>query len=198
MFKRSLLLCGLSLMLALSVSCFLDPDEEDPIVPPAPPIEEKDLTEKWHVLNNIEYAYSKRRWETYDALLSTEFTFFFDEGDVGGEIPAQWGRFDELNTTRRLFISNTQSDPPEDPVCNSIKLDLQYDPNNIPWSEVIPETAPDEIWYRAPINYNFQMKMDGDLTFIQPDATAEFTIRNAGTVDAPHWELVEFRDLGAN
>ncbi len=194
MLKRSLLLCGLSIMVLVVSSCIFDP-EEDPGTPPEPPAKEENLTERWHVLNNIEYAYSKRNPNVYDALLSEEFTFFFDEGDVGGEIPEQWGRFDEFDATSRLFLSKTQT---EDPICNQIKLDLVYDQANLQWVEKIPENFPDEIWYTTTVNYTFTFQMEGDLTYVQNNAKAQFTVRDTGPTGSPHWELVEFRDLGAN
>jgi hypothetical protein len=200
MLKRSLLLCGLTFLLVLVSSCLFDPEEKPPGDDTGDPIVELDLTQRWHVLNNIEFAYNNRKYETYDALLSTspQFTFFFDDGDVGGEIPVQWDRASELDATGKLFRSNVQSVPPADPVCRSIKLDLLYDPNNIAWIDKIPELFPDETWHYATINYTFQFTMDGDLTYIQNDAKAQFTVRNAGTEAAPHWELVEFFDLGEN
>ncbi len=199
MFIRSLMLCGLLVTAMFVSSCFLDPDEGGGTdEPPTPPIELEDLTERWHVLNNIEYAYKNREGTVYDELLDQSFTFFFDEGDVGGEIPAQWDRREELGATGRLFASNAQPEPPADPVCNQIRLDLAYDKDNIAWVEVIPETAPTETWWLATVNYNFTFKMEPDDTFIQPDAKAQFTVRNVGTVSEPHWQLVEFRDLGKN
>ena len=168
----------------------------DDCPPPIPPVKQEDLTERWHVLNNIEYAYSKRNPNVYDALLSEEFAFFFDEGDVGGEIPAQWNRIEEFSATAGLFTSNAQTEPPADPVCKQIKLDLVFDKDNLGWVDTLPEDFPDQTWYTTTVNYTFTFQMDGDLTYIQNNAKAQFTIRNTGTVDAPHWELTEFRDLG--
>jgi len=193
MLKRSLLLCGLSVTALLVSSCIFDPEETPPIVE-EPPVQLQDLSQKWHVLNNIEYAYSKRNPNVYDALLNEDFTFFFDDGDVGDEIPAQWNRIEEFSATAGLFTSNSQTEPPADPVCRQIKLDLVWG-DNLSWVEKIPENFPDEVWYTTTVNYTFTFQMAGDLTYIQNNAKAQFTVRNTATVDAPHWELVEFRDL---
>jgi len=197
MLKRSLLLCGLSVMVLVVSSCIFDPKEDD-VDPPPPPVTVQPLTERWHVLNNIEYAYSKRNPNVYDALLSEEFTFFFSEGDVGGEIPAQWNRIEEFNATAGLFTSNSQTEPPADPVCKQIKLDLVYEQANLSWVEKIPENFPDQTWYTTTVNYTFTFQMDGDLTYIQNNAKAQFTVRDTGPTGSPHWELVEFRDLGSD
>lgn len=199
MLKRSLMLCGLMVTALFLSSCLLDPKEDPPgdDPPPGPPLEIKDLTEKWHVLNNIEYAYERRVKATYDELLNTDFTFFFAPGDVGGEIPAQWDRTEEVNATGRLFDSNAQGEPPVDPVCRDIRLDLQYDPDTMQWVEIIPEDFPSETWYTTTVFYTFTFEMEPDDTYIaQPGARAQFTVRNTGTDQDPHWELVEFRDLG--
>ncbi len=197
MLKRSLLLCGLSVMVLVVASCIFDPEEKGGD-PPSPPVKEENLTERWHVLNNIEYAYSTRNQRVYNALLGTQFTFFFDEGDVGGEIPEQWDRPLELGATTDLFASNSQGEPAEDPVCKQIKLDLIFDKDNLGWIEKIPEDFPDQVWYTTTVNYTFTFQMEGDLTYIQNDAKAQFTVRDVGLPGSPHWELTEFRDLGAN
>jgi hypothetical protein len=181
-------------------SCFLDPDEsKDPELPPDPPIQLADLSERWHVLNNIEYAYKNHNTQVYDALLDTEFTFFLFPGDVGGTIPATWGRTDELDVTSQLFESrNWQNPPANKPVCRSIRLDLQFDKDNVSWVAEIPEDFPDQTWYSATIFYEFTFEMEPDLTLIaQTGARAQFTIRNAGTDEEPQWRLVQFRDLGS-
>ncbi len=199
MFKRSLLLCGLLFSSLLVSSCFLDPDEgEQPPVKPGETQERKDLTQKWHVLNNIEYAYGKRRYDVYTELLNQDFTFFFAPGDVGGEIPQQFGYDEELDATSRLFVSNSQSEPPADPVCQSIRLDLVYEPEDLQWLEIVPEDFPTETWYQTTVFYSFTFKMENDLTFIANDgAKAQFTVRDIGTAETPKWTLIEFKDLGS-
>ena len=61
MLKRSLLLCGLTFLLVLVSSCLFDPEEKPPGDDTGDPIVELDLTQRWHVLNNIEFAYNNRK-----------------------------------------------------------------------------------------------------------------------------------------
>lgn len=191
MFKRSLILCGFATMLLAVSSCIFDPSKTEK-KEEVTGIQLEDLTQKSHVLNNIEYAYKYRNTEAYDNLVGDQFTFFFAPGDVGGEIPEQWDAPSETGATGRLFLSNQQD---EDPICRSIRLDLDLE--NIQWVEVIPEAFPDEVWYSTFIFYTFTFEMEPDQTYIaQPGAKAQFTVRNEGTASAPHWQLVEFRDLG--
>jgi hypothetical protein len=198
MLKRSLIHCGLAAMLLVTSSCLFDPEEttnddggnDDEV------IQLKDLKQKENVLNNILYAYKYRKWQVYNDLLGDQFTFFFAEGDVGGEIPEQWNGEDEINATTKLFDSNL-SDGSEYPICRSIRLDLELD--NIQWQEVIPEGYPDETWYTTFIFYTFTFEMEPDQTWIAANGSrAQFTVRNVGTEAAPHWQLVEFRDLGTS
>ena len=65
------------------------------------------------------------------------------------------------------------------------------------WVEVTPPNS-DETWYTATLYMDFKVDVEGDLTYISnPGTKAQFTVRNAGTDLAPHWQLVEMRDLGA-
>ena len=78
------------LVIGVMSSCILDPDPKPP-TPGPPPVTAKfeNLSEKWHVLNNLELSYNERDIVHYTEILdSLEFIFFFSEGDVGGNIPA--------------------------------------------------------------------------------------------------------------
>lgn len=200
MLKRCFKLCGLLVMALCVSSCLLDPKEKPPTDPPGDVVTRQDLTQRWHVLNNIEYAYKVRNNSVYDELLSTEFVFFFAPGDVGGTIPELLDRTQELDATGRLFGSNEQpTSPPPDPVCRSIRLDLQFDKDALSWVEVVPEDYPDETWYSTTVFYTFTFEMEPDNTYIaQNGAKAQFTVRNVPQGGEDHWTLVEFRDLGSN
>ena len=170
-----------------------DPDCCGPI---PPVVERENLTQRWHVLNNIEYAYRTRRPDIYDELLNTDFVFFLSPGDVGGGIPASWDRVDEMDATSRLFRSNEQSMPPTDVVCRSIRLDLVFDKDTIQWAEIQPSAYPGEKWYTTDVFYTFTFEMEPNTTYIAPNgAKAQFTIRNNPQNGKSHWELVEVRDL---
>lgn len=185
--------CNVMLLasLALMPAC-----EDDPAQPAGDPGTQGrlPLTTREAVLNNIEYAYDNRNTSAFDELLDPNFTFFFSDGDVGGGLPVQWPRTDELGATNDLFVSNTEP-VPIGPECKAIFIDLALE--NLQWDEVTPEGYPGEVGYTALINYDFTFKMAPDDTYnSEPGAKAEFTVRNAGTENDPHWQLVEWRDLG--
>ncbi|HEX6944074.1 MAG TPA: hypothetical protein VF128_14195 [Gemmatimonadaceae bacterium] len=170
-----------------------------------------DRSEMWHVINNIELAYNQRKISYYEALLDENFTFFLSTGDVGGSVPESWARDVEVQANTNLFSSN----PPGDLLrVKSIKLDILWetDPNSqtphpdgdlLIWA-TMPDMGPNlETWYTTTVFYDFQITIDlpnyeEDLHYYSSSGSkAQFIVRNAGTVDAPRWALVEMRDLGA-
>ena len=157
----------------------------------------EDQSERWHVLNNIEYSYNTRRIDHYDELLDAEFRFFFAPGDVKGGAPESWDGTEEWEATARLFRSNSQTDPPQDPICLSMRLDIPFVTGEIEWVEFIPAEYPTEKWYSATLFYVFTFEIHPDMTYIaRSGAKAEFVVRNHPQDGKDHWELVELRDLG--
>jgi hypothetical protein len=153
------------------------------------------LTSREAVLNNIEYAYNNRVIEVIDELLDANFIFYFAPGDAVGSIPPEWGRPDELHVTRAMFESNNQP-VPVGPQIRSLHFDVQFE-EGVEWTSFIPGGFPSELWYSAEVPYSFTVEVEPDFTFIsKPGSTAQFTVRNAGSDEAPHYQLVECRDRG--
>jgi hypothetical protein len=147
-------------------------------------------------LNQLEAAWNERSTGKLDDILDDHFTFYFADGDVGGEIPTQWGRSDELQTSHDLFVSNSQPIA-TGPACTSLHVDLST--SNLQWIEIIPEDYPAEIWYATTVSYSAWFEMENEVTFIiTPGAKAQFIVRNVGSEDAPDYQLVEWRDLGSS
>jgi hypothetical protein len=184
MLKRSILIGCMAVLVAAVSSCIFDAPEKIGGDPPKPPKELLPLISRTAVLNNIEYAYEKRDITPYDALLNDDFTFFYTDGDVGGGTPVQWPRADEVSSNTGLFAA-----------ASSISMDIKWE-DGVAWTEITPASAPTEKWYTTTVFYDFTIKV-GDTTYV-PDtgSKAQFTVRNAGTEAEPHWQLVEFRDLG--
>ena len=177
-------------------SCFLNPEEKTTDDPPTGGGSFEELTTKEAVLNNLELSYTRQSRDPYDELLDPVFTFFFSPGDVGGNIPEQWGRVDELSVAALLFDKSLNS--PDYPTCRSIRMDLKFE-SGVQWVEVIPEDYPTETWYTTTIYYEFTFEMNPDQTYIAvPGSQAQFTVRNTGTDVAPAWKLVEWRDLAVD
>ena len=151
------------------------------------------LTEREHVLNNLELSYNERRANEFGKLLDNDFTFFFSPGDVGGNIPDQWGRVDELAVASRLF--DLRLDDPNYPTCSSIRVDLMFE-SGVQWLDIPSPDVVGETWSTTTVYYQGTFEMKPDMTYIMlPDARAQFAVRNVGTDVAPQWRLVEWRDL---
>lgn len=188
---RSLILVLLFVVgLAATLACEDDPVEQIILHCFDCPI---DPTTREAVLYNIEKAHEKRLLDWYEEVLDPNFTFFLSNSDVGGGLPVSWGRSDEITANTNLF---SNSPPAQYPRCKRIQIDIQWE-GGVVWTEVIPESAPDETWYTTILDYDFKIDVEPDMTYINdPGAKAQFTVRNAGTEDAPQWRLVEMRDLG--
>ena len=181
--KFVILALGLLWLGAFS-ACLLDPKEKPP-EDPTPPVEFMDLSERWHVLHNLEAAYNQRRPTRYDELIDANFVFFFSDGDVGGEIPVQWDRSQDVGATGRLLQDGI-----------SIDLDVQFD--QLQWAAIVPADFPDEIWFTTTVNYTFTMRFNNDpeTTFItsgQPQV--QYTVRPVDVDGEQRWRLAEWRDI---
>jgi hypothetical protein len=193
MVKRSILLCSLAVLVVASASCIFDPKESPPQGCDDCDISYKPLTQKENVLFNIQLAYNRRDIKPYDDLLDTEFTFFLAPGDVGGSIPEQWGRAEEVLYNSRLFDPDYAGPGPR---CKDIDMDVKFE-DNISWSAFQPPSHPAETWFSAVVFYGFAIDVEPDTQFhADPGARAQFVVRNIGTDDAQKWRLVEMSDFG--
>ena len=201
MWKRSSILIALMMLMTAVVmtssSCIFDPKEtnggdvinDDPW---------PSLKNKEGVLETLQRSYNERTISHYQDILDQGFTFFLSDGDVNAGLPVQWDRGVEVSATTNLFSKSKVGDLP---LVKNIEMDVSF--AGAVWVEVIPASAPSEIWYTTTAFYFFQITVDQegtdeDLTYY-PDTNskAQFTVRNAGTEAAPRWQLVEWRDLGA-
>ena len=150
------------------------------------------LTSRDAVLNNIEVGWNQRKPSAIDDLLDENFTFYFDPGDVGGDIPSSWNRATDLAATTALLQSNTVP-PGSAPVCERVVIALDLD--GLIWTEV-PVIASistlTETWYSTIVSYSANFEMEGDNIYITvPGAKAQLTVREV----EGGWRLVEWRDL---
>lgn len=164
--------------------------EDDPVAPQTLPIDA--LAKREGVLTQIEYAYNKRRITTYDKVLDANFTFYLAPGDVVGSMPDSWSRVDELDLNTKLFDKNYATLP-----CQSIYMDIKVE-DGLTWVEIIPSSAPTETWYQTTVFYNFRFDISPNTFIPNTGSKATFTVRNAGTDEKPHWQLVEMSDLGGS
>jgi hypothetical protein len=187
MFKTPLLL-GL-LISAISI---LGCGEDDPVREPPTycPLFDCDPINKELVLANLEASYNRKNIAKFDALLDSDFVFFFSPPDVAGGAPAQWGRSEEMYLTTRLFDVGLQQG------VWRFDVNIQFE-TGVQWVDVIPAAFPDEVWYTATVPYEFFAQFESREAWVTSSgAQAQFTVRNTGTDSDPVWKLVEWRDIG--
>lgn len=66
---------------------------------------------------------------------------------------------------------------------------------DLQWVEVIPESAPDEVWHTITLFNEYLFDFEQDTFISDTGAKIQLTVRNAGTEAEPSWKLVEWRDL---
>ena len=170
-------------------------DSDDPVVGPdpiVPPPSFQDLSEKEHVIDNLVLSYTRRDLDELDALLDAGFFFYFSSADVVNlGVPPSWGRADEMIASNSILADGSTG--PDSIV--TIDLEIPYD--TLHWDETLFVTPQGiETRYVTTLSYDFTFKTAGDITFAGSSMEAIFTVRNAGSVDAPEWRLIRWEDLG--
>lgn len=193
--KYGTLLAVLLLVGSLN-ACLLDP-KEPPAPPTTPPktVKFEDLTEKWHVLNNLEASYLRRDITEYQRILDPDYyQFFFSDGDVTNGLPADgWDISQDVPATTNLLNSNN-------PAPNRIiSIDLEVNRTNLVWIEVDADPSlPNETWWQVNTTYTFTFRTANDISYItQGIPQVQFVVRNVGTDTEPQWRLVRWRDIGS-
>jgi len=178
---------------ALLIPACSDSDDPKPgPVTPIPTSPYENLIEKEHVLTNLVNSYIWRNATEYERLLDKEkYTFFFSTGDVGGQIPAQWGLVEDLLATQNLL------DPNYSGAKRVISIDLALIYDTQQWVPFQGDGG--EIWWAVTVLYSFNIKTADDFTYLSDQGTrAQFIVRNVGTTEAPQWRLVQWMDLGSS
>ena len=184
---KTWMLIGLLVATSGVMACGGGPDDPAPPLPKVP-----ERSTPGGVLTKIESAYNKRRIDWYNGVLDQNFTFYLAPGDVVGNMPDSWNRADEIDLNTRLFDRNYTTLP-----CQSIYMDIRLE-DGLSWVELTPESAPTETWYQITLYYDFKFDISPNTFIPNTGSKAVFTVRNAGTDEAPHWQLVEMRDLGGD
>ena len=96
------------LSLTLLVGCRSD-SKKPPDADPSPYLTQTSIP---NVLANLTLAYTKMNYEEYQKLLDSSYEYIFAPQDIGGEnnIPASWGRADELVSAEHMFNGSANRD----------------------------------------------------------------------------------------
>ena len=179
----------------LMTSCLLDPEnKKGPGSDPTPTVYE-DLTQKDHVLLNLDKAYNEMNIDEYKRLLVNEFTFFFSQEDIDSNLVqnVSWGRLAEEEATSNMF--NRVPSTKEGFVIDRIDLRLDYTPGDDVWIREVgsPGNHEGEDWYERTVTYNMTITA-GDESFISVDIIASFVIKQVDVNGAMIWKIVAWRD----
>jgi hypothetical protein len=154
----------------------------------------RNLQDRSDVLHNFQLAYNERNLTRYEELLDASFIFYLSDAEVGGSLPQQWERNEEVLIHDRLFSAN--GIPPY-PHTESVQMDLDFE-DGVAWEDTIPGSAPGETWQMTTVFYDLVVEVEPDTKYISfAGATVQIIIRNAGTSQTPRWQMVILRDLGA-
>jgi hypothetical protein len=122
------------------------------------------------IFQNMKYAYTFRDTTIYGQLLNSDFSFSYTDYDRGVEVT--WGRDEEMQTTRGLFL-------------NVQRLDLV-------WNNIIAVST-DSLNLHASVSRNFNLTVTfnpGDSPRIDGYATLTLT----RTDPQKPWQIVRWRD----
>ena len=150
----------------------------------------RDLTEKQHVLENLETAYNKRNEREYRKLLDEAFAFHFSVSDVNNRsdpTPETWDRQAEEATAVNMFDPGYEGSA--DPIT---QLSVTLQPSET-WIEWPPDPQHQgETWYAKLVHYNLFVQTAGPTDYQSVDIQAEIVIRFDGGTG--RWQIVRWRD----
>lgn len=188
MFRKVVLIMAAVLVAGSFTACFLDPEQKTPDEDTQPKASFEDLSERWHVLHNLEAAYNQKIPTEYDRILDDAFVFFFSQEDFSSNrTPEQWDRSTDVPATQRLMA-------------DVLDMELTIDISQLSWIEVTPDTLlyPGETWSTTTVPYSFTMRFnqDPETTYITSGTEdTQFTVRPVDVDGKQRWRLVEWRDL---
>jgi len=175
-------------------SCILDPKEKPPDDTTPPTRTYQDLTERDHVLNNLELAYNEKKIDRYEELLDSAFVFYFspaDYNDPDNPTDVSWDRGEERRSANNIF-SGAGSNPVE-----ALDLRLSYPDEN--WTAIDPDDLvnyPDQTWYYKSVVYNLSVETQNGTTYKGIDLKAAFIIRQVvrKSDGKQIWQIMRWRD----
>lgn len=139
----------------------------------------QDLTERWHVLYNLELAMNAMSSTRYIELLDpNDFVFFLDPNDIPPGYPAQWDYTEEVSSATHLLDKTG--------TIQSIDLDL-VGVENLYWTEVLDNPA----WWDVTVQYDYNVKAQYVTYITSGTPSAELIVRKDGD---GKWRLIRWWD----
>jgi hypothetical protein len=191
MWKRTFLyITSVAVVASLTASCIFDPEKTPGGEEKKPPPSYEDLSEKDHVLFNLQLLYPQYDWQEYNKVLDDDLVFFFSKDDIEDGIPfTEFAKADEIRTLRNMGDTSRQ-----DRVL-SINLTLSYSTGE--WTAIVPEDPKyaGETWFQKTVVYNMTVQAEPNMTYVSTDIKAQFTIREGEDQDGSKiWRIIRWRD----
>ncbi len=145
---------------------------EDPVVPDSPS----------DVIYNLEIAYNTRDINLYKQCLSPQFTFYFNQSDVGTDvngyiIPTSWGYEEDWDATGNMFTL-------------AYDIAMQLPENSI------PEPPDGATTFTADnITVSLLVMVDENNGYIANKGTLEFTFETYVSGGNTYWRIRDWRDF---
>lgn len=173
---KRIILILLSLTVLFGLAC-----NEETITNPIP---EKDYTADSPVecIYNLELSFNSRDIELYRAMLSPNFTFYFNQQDVGNDIdgyiiPTSWGYEEDWQATQNMFNQ-------------TYDISMQLPENDI---GAPPEGATE---YTAEnVTVSLLVMVDENNGFIANKGYLEFTFVKVNGGGEDYWVIKDWRDF---
>ncbi len=160
-----------------------------------PPSAYKPLDKRDNLLYNLERAYTLRDFEEFGKILDSSgaFIFHFGQDDIDRGIAAvpQWDSATELTVTEALFDQNP---PTGRPYAGDIVLELTYTEGEDEWEPFVPNTHPQETWYKKTVSYRLAVRIGLTTHTQDKDVFAEFAARFTEAQGDSIWQIVTWRD----
>lgn len=175
-----------------------------------------DLTQREHILTNLEQAYNSMDFLEADKLLDDNFTFFFGQADIdnGNVASPDWDRDSESNAVFTMFAIGTgiasasapSTIPTEEATwgrtkalfegtisgpADHISLNMTWPPGEFSWTQ-IQAPGGTETWYEKTVQYTL-LVVAGETTHVNALVlSASFVIRF--DTGAGQYRIVQWRD----
>ena len=164
--------------------------EDNPVSSTPSGLTFRDLSDKVHVLFNLELAWEVMDLAEYEKLLDDAFIFRYTEWISAGEWDTrEWDKDTEGTVLRKMF---GEEPPPSylEPLTN-VRLSFSSSQD---WEAVAPQSTPQlpgEMWFERTVGYFLAIEA-GPKTFVAIDRSARITIRF--DVTCGMWKIVLFED----
>lgn len=161
-----------------AAGCIFSPSDRDDTSPGDPTVPDSPR----NVVYNLELAYNTRDVNLYKQCLSPQFTFYFNQQDVGNDIdgyiiPTSWGYQEDWEATENMFTQayDISMQLPENDIGTPLEGETEYTAENITVSLLV--------------------MVDENNGFIANKGYLEFNFETYESSGKTYWRIKDWRDF---